>query len=328
MIKIADRFRPFSHTPGSTCMIPRSGWAVEAYPLEFRLFYKDQNVLLKLHLTGPVDGFTLEQDLENEVVRIFGKAKEGYFNFQISHLGNLVKVALNRGEQISYNFLGKDGVLQRGQDLEILSEEAFPKTLVERLSLGLNKKLDWDLVLKRCDLRELYPALFLLGQKTRFGTSDFVLNDLALFVKYHFDNLLFPKRQSDNRLGVLSQNIPDDIQLSHLLYKAYAAIRALFILEEDAKIFLLPDLPKEFVFGRLLGLKTGYAIFDLEWSKRKLHKVRIMSLQNGFLSIVFPSDVDSFRIKYKLYEKGKMVSATDRIEIRDGQIIYLDKFQK
>ena len=165
MIKIADRFRPFSHKAGQICMVPCSTWAVEAYPTEIRMFRNEESVSLQLELTGPVDGFTLEQDLEKNVVRVFGRAKEGYFHFEIAHKGKVLLISLKRGKSIPYQFAGKKGVLEREQFLEILTDEAFIQYYTERLSLGMNKKLDWDLVTRRNDLKEILPVLFFLGQK-------------------------------------------------------------------------------------------------------------------------------------------------------------------
>jgi len=73
-IKIAERLRPFSHTPGASCLIPGTCFAVTAFPTLLRI---DQHEI-KLKLTGPVSNFTLQQDLEKNCVFVFGKAKEGH----------------------------------------------------------------------------------------------------------------------------------------------------------------------------------------------------------------------------------------------------------
>ena len=82
------------------------------------------------------------------------------------------------------------------------------------------------------------------------------------------------------------------------------------------------------MFGRALSLKTSRAIFDLEWSKRKLFKVKITGIQSGILPIVWPKDIDAFRFRHSPQKKGKMVTVADEILISPGETIYLDKFQK
>lgn len=328
MIKIADRFRPFSHKPGESCMIPCSSWAVEAYPTEIRIFGDEASFSLQLNLTGPVEGFTLEQDLEKNVVRVFGRAKEGYFSFQIVHVGKTIMISLKRGKSISYQFDGKSGVLEKDQFLEIQAEDAFIQSHLERLSLGMNKKLDWELVSRRGDLKEILPILFFLGQKAECVEVPIIIGELDIFLKRHFNHILFPKRVIDKRLGISGQDIPSQFSLAAILYKSYETIRSLFLKEENGEVLILPHLPAQFIYGRMTGLKTAKANFDLEWTKRKLRKVRIEALVSGPLAIKWPKDVDSFRIKNRPQEKGEMISRSDEIVLRPGQIYYLDKFQK
>lgn len=309
-------------------MIPCSTWAVEAYPTEIRIFKEGESFSLQLNLTGPVACFTLEQDLEKNLVRVFGRAKEGYFNFEISHIGKAILISLKRGKSMSYQFKGKGGVLERDQFLEIQADDAFLQSHVERLSLGMNKKLDWELVSRRGDLKEILPILFFLGQKAGQADSSLIIGELNNFIKKHFEHILLPKRVSDKRLGLSGQDIPSHIPLSAILSKSYEAIRSLFIKEEKGEVLILPHLPVQFVSGRMTGLKTENAIFDLEWTKRKLRKVRIVALTSGPLKIKWPKDVDSFRLKLRPQEKGKMISPSDEIILIPGQITYLDKFQK
>ncbi len=327
MIKIADRFRPFSHAPGAMCMIPQSSWAACAYPTEITVFCDEQNYILNLRLTGPVEGFTLQQDLERNVVSVFGRAKEGYFNFEISHRESIIVITLKRGDSIPYEFNGKSGVLKRNDFLEIQVEKAFPLIHIERLSLGMNKKLDWDLVSKRGDLREILPSLFFLGQKVSSRTVPLPHQELLTFIKNHFHHILLPKRIVEKRLGLVSEDILPEISFSAIIFQTYSLIRALFIDETENEVSILPNLPKEFVFGRILGLKTSKAIIDIEWSKRKLHKVRITPTQDGALQIKWPHNINTFRQKGCPRKKGVISSFKDEIQLTAGQVIFLDRFQ-
>ena len=324
MIKIRDRFRPFSHRPGAKCMIPKSNWGVEAYPTEIRIFREEQVIPIYLELTGPVQGFTLEQDLEKEVVRLFGRAKEGYFNFEIAHEGRVITIVLKRGKSIAYRFGDKRGVLQRHQFLELSVEEASLPFHTERLSLGMNKKLDWDLVIRRLDLREILPVLFFLGQK--IDPCDMQYTEP--YLPQQFEGILVPLRKSRQGLGLKEETIPSTFQVSAVLRKSYEAIRNYFIEEVNGEVAILSNLPSEFVSGRMTCIKTSKAIFDIEWTKRKLRQMRIEALQEGVLSIRWPKEVDSFRLKHRPQEKGRMVNKDEELLLTSGQIYYLDKFQK
>ncbi len=307
-------------------MVPCSTWAVEAYPTEIRMFRNEESASLQLDLTGPVEGFTIEQDLEKNVVRVFGTAKEGYFNFEIAHIENIVLITLKRGNLIPYHFAGKKGVLEKDQFLEIQTDAAFVSNHIERLSLGVNKKLDWDLVHRRCELKEILPLLFFLGQKGESSNVDLKVPVLDnSFIKHHFQNMLFPNRSTDKRLGLDIKEMPVEVSLSIILFKTYESIRALFIKEVDDNILI--DTA-QFVSGRMIGIKTSKAIIDIEWTKRKLRKLKITPIQSGPLSIIWPKDVDSFRLKHRPQEKGKMLQSSDEIILVFGQITYLDKFQK
>jgi hypothetical protein len=65
-LTIAEKFCPFSHTPGSSCLIPGTWWSVQAFPTRLCFSHRDQRIEISLELTGPVELFTLEQDLEKK----------------------------------------------------------------------------------------------------------------------------------------------------------------------------------------------------------------------------------------------------------------------
>ncbi|MBM3193354.1 MAG: hypothetical protein FJZ59_03880 [Chlamydiae bacterium] len=311
-------------------MIPKSNWGIEAYPREIRFFFEEKSISLELDLSAPIKEFTLQLDLEKDVVRVFGRAKEGYFHFEIFHEGKKIVTTLKRGHSIPYSFAGKKGVLERHQFLEIETERAFEDYQLERLSLGVTKKLDWEMVIRRGELKEILPILFFLGQKVDSDLSDssFSIDSIQSFIKAHFDFMLVPKRSVEKRIGTTEKDLPEHIKFSAILYKCYEHIRSFFLKEEKGAVFIFPNLPKEFIYGKLVGLKTSKAIIDIEWTKRRVRKVRVVATGSGVLEIKWPKDIDSFRLKNRPHEKGKMVSSSDDIILSPGQIYYLDKFQK
>ena len=59
-ISIAERFKPFSHTPGTKYILPYSTLTVQVFPTLIRVEERE----IPLELTGPVVDFTAQIDLE------------------------------------------------------------------------------------------------------------------------------------------------------------------------------------------------------------------------------------------------------------------------
>lgn len=124
MIKIGQRFRPFTHVVGSECLIPLSTWSVQAYPTMIRLKGPNQTHEIKLEHTGPVKNFTLLQDLEKNCVQVFGKGKEGHFIYTITHRNKTISVVNKKKEKNDFP----------------IEETAMEPPVIERLALGVHKK--------------------------------------------------------------------------------------------------------------------------------------------------------------------------------------------
>ena len=150
-IEIRERLRPYSHTPGATALIPGTLWVVRAFPT--RLCIEDLTGVVHYELpieisVSPKRGFTLQQDLERQLLSVFGQGEKSFFRLQMRALA--------------------DGIeLKRGAECWVVPL-AGPRCgkARERLSLGNNKAQDWDLARRRWDLREILPLLFHLGQQT------------------------------------------------------------------------------------------------------------------------------------------------------------------
>lgn len=284
MIKIAQKFRPFSHTPGSICLIPGTDRVVEAFPTLIRIDGKE----IPLSITGPVDGFTLEQDLERDLVRVFGKAKEGHF---------------------CHTFVSEN-----------------KKTDFERLSFGIHKQLDWDLVGRRRDLLEVLPLLFVLGQKKNLpSVSEYyqTLEEFETLMMAGFRGILVPVSRDERYLGLALDEMVPMMRLK----KAYESIRRLFIIE-TGEIYVLPNLLKPFHAGRMTGITLAHCKMDLEWTKRKVRRVHIEGMHDASLHFHWPKEIATFRIRKDVRERGIVVSSKDPIAIQAGKRYFLDKFEK
>jgi hypothetical protein len=334
MISIKDRFKPYFQGAHETCMVPKSPWTLEAFPQEFIFKHGDKSHVLKLNLQETTEFFQLEQDLEKDLIKIYSQSKSGYFQFEIFHKDQFIHVVFKRGKEISIEFQGKELILKKGDLVSFEAGPSFSTDHIERLSFGMNKKMDWQLVKKRNDLKEILPILFFLGQKIEpslnpeglIHPSDVV--QFKHFLRSYFHHMLVPRRGSDRREGIFSELLPANFPLEKLLRFGYESIRLWLIQEDEAEISLLKSLPKEFVSGRVTGLKTRLASFDIEWNKGKIFKVKVTGLKDGLLNLSWPKYVDSFRLRHNLKERGRFISLDQEIVISPQKVYYLDKFQK
>ncbi len=68
-ISIAQRLRPFSHRPGTSCLVPGTAWQVTAFPTLLQ-FYNLQTGEEREEVLSGGKSFTLTQDLERGEVRV------------------------------------------------------------------------------------------------------------------------------------------------------------------------------------------------------------------------------------------------------------------
>ena len=101
--------------------------------------------------------------------------------------------------------------------------------------------LDWDLLEKRMDFREIFPFLFALSQKVPFSQRDCSLKESSLKTWYHssFHHLLVPRIKERG---------------SSLFQEAFWKIRSLFFLEKENRYCILREALHP--CGRMLNIQT------------------------------------------------------------------------
>jgi hypothetical protein len=320
--KIVTKLRPFSHTAGARCIIPGTSSEIQAFPTLLKI---DQNEV-QLDLTGPVEGFTLQQDLEKNCVFVFGRAQEGYYKLRIEASPSGFWVRSERGKLLK-------------EDKHLPQEIPFVlKSYFERLSLGSHKAQDWDLVQKRGDLKEILPTLFYLGQKIPqiaeqplLGTARLLqmpssrnLLEKALqnFVKAAFSSLLVPRLIDDQHQGLVKEE-PVFGNRFFLLQEATSLIRGLFFRQNERRLALLPSLPISFDCGKFVGLQApGIGEINLDWSKKELRLVKIKASTSGEIILDLQKEIKSFRIN-----KAQTQKRDEPLILEAGRTYLLDRFQ-
>lgn len=305
-ITIRQKLRPFSHAPGAACLIPGTTAILRAFPTRLEV---DAEVI-SLPFTGPVKGFTLEQDLERNCIYVFGQAKEGFYRIRIEANDGGFVVKAEKGFSLHQT-------IQKDLAFRIVSHP-------ERLSLGSHKKLDWDRIRAANDLPSWMPVLFHLSQKIPSiapATYQFP-NSLESFFLAGFSHLLVPRFVDTEYQGLVpEQNVSGDP--AWLIQEAGKRIRALFFMQNERRLALLPHLPTHLDKGRFLGIQVaGVGTLDLEWSKKLLRRAVFKATTSGEVVLELQNALHAFRVN------GKKQSASEPVLLEAGKIYLLDRFQK
>ncbi|MDP1880581.1 MAG: hypothetical protein Q8K60_06550 [Parachlamydiaceae bacterium] len=177
-ISTVQSLRPFSHTPGTSLILPGSFHQLEIFPCLIRVYSLSQTFPeltqeIHLDLKGPIHEFTIWCDLENGKVTVRGKSQQGWFRYHLvsSKVGNHIFLVLDRApiEGVRVKIRSVWQLLHRGVFVNLISENNVfdgyqPPQCLEKLFLGNNKAQDIDLIRRRLDLTEIFPLWHRLGQ--------------------------------------------------------------------------------------------------------------------------------------------------------------------
>ncbi len=322
MITIAQRFRPFSHCPGSRCLIPGSGYLVEAFPTQLKISNLDGDLVkeVALDVAGPLKRFTLFQDLERGCVTLSSEC------YRLHILPNL---------EVNFN-----------------KNPPLPPLSKERLALGCHKKQQWERIRERLDFNEIFPLWFRLGSlltlSPRGGGNKgpfFLLEKCREAIMAHrpetiipafeklflagFGHLLVPRRQDEEHHGILPFNESTADSPLYLLSEGAQLIRSLFIVQEGEEIALLPNLPPECFAGRMIDIAVPpIGKISMEWSKKTIRRLYLFAEKGGEATLHFPSFIKSYRLRQSRNDVGNVGQNGDSLVIKSGSLYLLDQFQK
>jgi hypothetical protein len=359
-IKIAQRLHPFSHLPGSICLIPKSFWQVQVFPtlLRFKnLFENAEEVIIKLALQGPLLDFTVEQDLEHARVRVFGHTSQGYVRYLLFVEEHQLFLQIEKSPSMGILCQGAISMLLKERDriaLPLSHKKATFPFGQERLSLELHKAQDWELVKRRKDLREIFsiwlrladltPELnsskekqnqFFLLDKCRsvldLGKKEEIISSFLNLFLAGFHGMLAPRLFDDDFQGLSldEQSFSPGLSPLIILKDGASLIRSIFFQETENAVALLPQLPPEFHAGRFTAIRclNGDEI-DIEWSKKLLRRVVWRSLADRTIELKLQKPIKKLRIRYSLKERGKTISAGTSLSLKAKNTLYLDRFEK
>jgi hypothetical protein len=280
-ISIAERYRPFSHTPGIKLAIPYSDWCVEVYPAKLCFFsiHTSESFEIKIGLNAFPDRFTATCDLERGGIKVEMKVQEQLLRYWIFEDSGLLL------------FLEKGKCNIVSDRARVVSQFQMPSFFnSERLSFGVTKKQDWDLICRRRQVREFVPIWFRLGQMRKEQGALSIPSEEQLNEQFSscFTGIMVPDSKLPPLMGV---NPPKAVIQS-------GSIRGLFFREEVAGILeILPHLPHCFPEGRFTGIAFSLGTLDMEWAKGCLRKLIIHAEKQGSVQLKLPKENASYRLR-------------------------------
>lgn len=319
-INVADRFRPFSNHPGAACILPGSFLKFQFFPAKFKVFNAAEasSPLIgdyAVNIQGPVTDFTVQLDLEKGLLKVWGHSPKGYFRYTITSAeegkGFLVSIDKSPVPQLIYPAMPSPS----GAGLHISPQ-------FETLSLGVNKKQEWQHILERCSLPEILPIWFRAGQflpsnivPTYSGTASLLksieasiksgdivqtsssLTDLFLS---GMQGVFAPRLTDEDFQGFQLPSVPDREPGSPLYLLSHGAslIRSLFIQQNKSHISILPHLLPQLQCGRMTNIHcSGVGLLELEWRKKSVRRMILHSETEAELHFIFQKGIKHYRLR-------------------------------
>jgi len=335
-ISIAQRNRPFSHVPGTSCVLPRTCWTVQAYPAKIILRDRERQcsdgiIEIPLSLRGPVREFTVQQDLENGSVLVWGKSLEGLFHLRLRAVNGAIELKLERAPAAGIVCCGKTIHKHECFSWKIAGPCCERRTK-ERLSLGSHRLQDWEKVWRRFDFSEIFPILFQLSRWTpKNGLPSEMecrLNQgFEPFLRAAFYGMLCPRLMDDEFQGLIgNEAIDPQASPGSLILDAGDRIRSLFIQQKGMEISLLPD--SDFRAGRMTEVELEQiGSIDFEWSQSAMRCAVLQAACDARILLKLKT-ANSFRLRRHLQDKGVQHLLNEELHLEAGNIYFLDRFQK
>lgn len=365
-ISIAERLRPFCHEPGTSTILPGWGCQVQIFPCLIRFYNLHQGppmllTELSLGLKGPIQQFTICNDLEKGRMTVSGMTAEGWMRYHLisdrhqKGVRLLIERAPKNGFSISEE--GKSHMLRDKEWLDLLEQknpfEPYQVLVCDRLSLGNHKAQDWELMKRRFSLAEIFPLVHRLGQlvpsaaapRSREGTLS-LLEDCRQSLREEraekgeerwnhfllgcFNNLLVPQLEDIYYQGIITSQPLTASHISPLaiLSEGSRLIRELFVRQEENTLFILPSLLPCLPSGRLVDVPLdGGGWISLEWTKKSIRRLILCAGSDQEMFLKFRSHARSYRFRQHVKDKGERKNNPSILVLEKNCHYFIDNFQ-
>lgn len=362
-IEIAERLKPFSHLLGTSTILPGIGYQVQIFPCLIRVYHLKESipVLLtevELELTGPVQQFTVCNDLEKGRVSVWGKTANGWMRYHLISAQQTegVRLVADRVPSggLKLRQRGKDRVLQKQEGHDLIGESMIftPYQLppCDRLSLGHHKAQEGELMRRRLCLAEILPFWHRLGQlvpaeqiQNCQGGTLALLDRCRQCLQHNkpeeteqawvhlilagFSSLFVPRLEDTDYQGLTHPLSSCTLSPLVLLSEGACLIRQLFVQQEQEQVRILPHLLPSLPSGRLIQvpLAAGGWI-SLEWTKKVIRRLVIYAAQDQTLLLQFRSNVRSYRLYQHTKDKGTRQACASFLSLKKNCYYFFDNF--
>lgn len=328
MITVRQRYRPFTHTPGYSHLLPGTPYVFKVFPTRIEIRHIDGTDLghLSHEPVSQIERFTVQTDLHSGKITIFSSC---YYLQILLGKGFLIRIDKGNWKYVGDALTVVDGGYAYGDQMP-------PTKPLPLLSLGCNKAQEWDQIRCRKDMSEILPYWYLYGsyysgiETSAEGT---LLQQCAqagpLEVVSAFNQLYLsgiapafsPRAFDDDYHGF---HLPPAKEPLAIVAQGAQIIERLFIRFDHERLEILPVLPPEFHCGRLVDLHIqGLGKVSLEWSKKALRRMMITPDATKKITLCLPKEVKSYRLQKRIWKK-----IDDPLELTAGGTLYFDRFQK
>lgn len=367
LIKISEKFRPFSTQPGISVPYPLLKLVFVIYPTQIKIleWKKKQRTILTIdfNFKSPCEKFAVFSDLIKQEIEIqcylednFAKMKLAYDEKKQCFFLTLLRY---KGERLSFEVQrpSRTSILNRQltkkKPLVLFKDLNPPKVnKPEILFLGSHKKQEIEKIFQRKDLKEFLPLWFLWGQycklrtplENKDGTLVFLneLNDaieqkkhdriaptLKTMISSSFAPMMVPHLDDFKHWGY---HLPKDESSKAspwlLLSELYSLIRKFFIFLNNTDLYLLPHLPPELFCGKLRQIKAKDLMLHLEWTKKTIRRMIITTSKSCTVTLHYAAGVKTFRLKIGEKDKGVRLKNHHEITFKRNKVYFFDNFEK
>ena len=347
-IVIAQRYKPFSHIPGESFVLPGTKLGFQIYPTLIKVYdlsFAKPVLFAEIPLTikGPASDFTIQQDLERGVIKVWGHYKEGYLRYLISPTNGDREFAI---------------VIEKAPpQFSLLSDHPENKIIYQtkkmgRLSLGGHRAQDWELIKRGGDLVDILPLWSKLGHwvpETPFkgwegslallkkckeaieSKEKMILYDLFLdLFKAAFQGGLYPCLEDIYYQGYSLPLPTPGFEGSplFLLSEGSKAIQDIFVSLRSKEIALLEALPPQFHSGRFIDIDCGdLGTLSMEWSKKTIRRMIFFSNSDNEILFRFQNGIKRYRLRTNSKDQGPFIEVGIPLRTKPNTSYFFDNFQ-
>lgn len=346
-IAIEEKFLPFSNLPGTKTVLPLSEEVLQVFPKKLKFLLAGIDVAIDFQ--GHFEAFTVFNDLEKMRVAVHIKTSEGIFRYFVFCCESAAWLFVEKSPQNGLKVNGSPSENKQKICLFELEPTFHPNAPLSRLFLGVHKAQDWDLILRRKNLREIFPFWHRLGRlvpsqgKEENGGVASLLNScknlleenkpeksekkwLQLF-QAGFDSLLVPHLDDPFHLGLIKPVEKNDVSSPFiLLTKGSDLIEYMLVHQKENTVHVLPHLFPLFHCGRLTDAILSSGKMSIEWTKHAIRRFTFVPNFDQELKFCV-KDARSYRLRSSKTDKGKRFKADASHILSKNCLYFFDNFE-